>query len=254
MLSSAEHSEGIQRRGVILAGLVKLKQICNHPRQYLKEHDTQPQVVAVSGGAEPGEEDAAPIPTDLVLPSRSGKCVRLIQMLDEVLAAGGQALIFSQFRQMGAILSTMLRHELDREVLFLHGGTTVKERDAMVAAFNKSDGSSPLLVLSLKAGGVGLNLTGANHVFHFDRWWNPAVESQATDRAYRIGQTRTVQVHKFVVAGTLEERIDQMIEQKTALLENVIGSGEGWLTEMSLTQLRDVLTLRQDSVAEEGEE
>ena len=126
--------------------------------------------------------------------------------------------------------------------------------DAMVAAFQKGDGSTPVFILSLKAGGVGLNLTGANHVFHFDRWWNPAVESQATDRAFRIGQTRTVQVHKFVVSGTLEERIDQMIEQKSALADNVIGSGEAWLTELSLNQLRDVLALRPDAVAEEGEE
>ncbi|MGD9688885.1 MAG: DEAD/DEAH box helicase [Phycisphaerales bacterium] len=255
MLSSAEGAEGIQRRGVILAGLVKLKQICNHPRQYLKERDS----VRVTSAAETGEpsgdaDDATPLVTDLVQPQRSGKCARLIQMLEEVVAAGGQALVFTQFRQMGSILATMLRHELDREVLFLHGGTSAKQRDAMVAAFNRADGSSPVFILSLKAGGVGLNLTGANHVFHFDRWWNPAVESQATDRAYRIGQTRTVQVHKFVVAGTLEERIDQMIEQKTALLENVIGSGEAWLTELSLAQLRDVLTLRADAVAEEGEE
>ncbi len=267
MLSTAEHSEGMQRRGVILAGLVKLKQICNHPRQFLKEMD-RPEAKVITPAdnpaalaaltaeseAEGDRDDAAPVPPDMAQPRRSGKCVRLIQMLDEVLAAGGQALVFSQFRQMGAILATMLRHELDREVLFLHGGTPAKERDRMVAAFNKADGSAPIFILSLKAGGVGLNLTGANHVFHFDRWWNPAVENQATDRAYRIGQTRTVQVHKFVVAGTLEERIDQMIEQKTALLENVIGSGEGWLTELSLAQLRDVLTLRPDAVAEEGEE
>ncbi len=257
MLSSAETAEGIQRRGVILAGLVKLKQICNHPRQFLKHLDTHvpaPASPASDALANPGDEDAIPAGVELVPPHRSGKCVRLIQMLEEVLATSGQALIFTQFRQMGQILSTMLRHELDREVLFLHGGTPAKDRDAMVASFNKGDGSAPLFVLSLKAGGVGLNLTGANHVFHFDRWWNPAVESQATDRAYRIGQTRTVQVHKFVVAGTLEERIDQMIEQKSALADNVIGSGEAWLTELSLTQLRDVLTLRPDAVAEEGEE
>ena len=121
----------------------------------------------------------------------------------------------------------------------------------MVSVFNKADGTTPIFILSLKAGGVGLNLTGANHVFHFDRWWNPAVESQATDRAYRIGQTRSVQVHKFVVSGTLEERIDQMIEQKANLADNVIGSGESWLTEMSLNQLREVLQLRPDAVEDE---
>jgi SNF2 family DNA or RNA helicase len=234
MLSSAESAEGIQRRGVILAGLVKLKQICNHPLQFLKEHDPQ----YAGAGA-------------VASLARSGKCARLVQMLDEVVASGGQALVFTQFRQMGDILAAMLRHELNKEVLFLHGGTSAKDRDAMVQAFQKGDGSSPIFVLSLKAGGVGLNLTGANHVFHFDRWWNPAVENQATDRAFRIGQTRTVQVHKFIVSGTLEEKIDAMIEQKTALADNVIGSGENWLTELSLNQLREVLTLRPDAVEAE---
>ncbi len=243
MLSQAEGSEGIQRRGVILAGLVRLKQICNHPRQFLKDAD--PALLAQGDADVDVNGSAAEAPHD---PHRSGKCARLIEMLDEVLAAGGQALVFTQFRQMGTILAKMLRHELDREVLFLHGGTPARERDAMVARFQKADGHAPVFILSLKAGGVGLNLTGANHVFHFDRWWNPAVESQATDRAYRIGQTRTVQVHKFVVAGTLEERIDQMIETKAALADNVIGSGEAWLTELNLAQLKDILTLRPDAV------
>lgn len=235
MLSAAEESEGIQRRGIILAGLVRLKQICDHPQLYLKGDDT--------GDGESGDLGPA-----IQRASRSGKCVRLLEMLDEVVASGGQALVFTQFRQMGTILAAMLRHELDREVLFLHGGSTTSQRDAMVASFQKGDGSSPIFILSLKAGGVGLNLTAANHVFHFDRWWNPAVESQATDRAYRIGQTRTVQVHKFVVSGTLEERIDQMIEQKQDLAANVIGSGENWLTDLNMAQLRDVLMLRPAAV------
>ncbi|MFN0011405.1 MAG: DEAD/DEAH box helicase [Phycisphaerales bacterium] len=243
MLSAAEDSDGIQRRGVILAGLVRLKQICNHPRQFLKDAD--PLLLAMGDADVDVNGSALEAPHD---PHRSGKCARLIEMLDEVLSAGGQALVFTQFRQMGTILAKMLRHELDREVLFLHGGTAPKDRDAMVARFQKGDGSAPIFILSLKAGGVGLNLTGANHVFHFDRWWNPAVESQATDRAYRIGQTRTVQVHKFVVAGTLEERIDQMIEMKAALADNVIGSGEAWLTELTLSQLKDILALRPDAV------
>jgi len=233
MLRAAENADGIQRRGVILAGLVKLKQICNHPLQFLKEHD--PETKGSSS------------------PSRSGKCVRLLQMMEEVVSSGGQALVFTQFKQMGEILRQQLGRELKREVLFLHGGTTLKEREAMVAAFQKTDGKHPIFVLSLKAGGVGLNLTAANHVFHFDRWWNPAVESQATDRAFRIGQTRTVQVHKFIVSGTLEERIDQMIEQKTELASNVIGSGESWLSELSLTQLKDVLMLKPEAVAGAGE-
>jgi SNF2 family DNA or RNA helicase len=122
----------------------------------------------------------------------------------------------------------------------------------MVEQFQRADGKAPIMLVSLKAGGVGLNLTAATHVFHFDRWWNPAVENQATDRAYRIGQTRTVQVHKFVVKGTLEERIDQMIEQKTELADKIIGAGENWLTELDTDQLRDLLTLRNDMILDEA--
>ncbi len=233
MLTVADQAEGMQRRGIVLAGLIKLKQICNHPAHFLKE-----------GGSGPGGE----MPQDAV---RSGKCFRLVEMLREVLDVGDQALVFTQFRQMGHILAGMIRHDLDREVLFLHGGSTSQQRQEMIAAFQKGDGSRPIFILSLKAGGLGLNLTAANHVFHFDRWWNPAVEAQATDRAYRIGQTRTVHVHKFVCSGTLEERIDQMIEQKTELAENVIGSGEAWLTELSTSQLRDLLTLRTEAIGDE---
>ena len=231
MLTEVEQSEGIHRRGLVLAALIKLKQICNHPAQMLKDQD-------------PGAGR-------IIDPSRSGKCVRLLEMLDELLSEGDQALIFTQFRQMGHLLSGMLRHELGREVLFLHGGTPQGQRQKMVEQFQEATGKHPILMLSLKAGGVGLNLTAANHVFHFDRWWNPAVENQATDRAFRIGQTRTVQVHKFVVRGTLEERIDEMIESKTELAENIIGAGERWLTELDTDQLRDLLTLRADAIADE---
>jgi SNF2 family DNA or RNA helicase len=227
MMNQIDNSEGIQRRGVVLAALIKLKQICNHPSQLLK--DT----------AEGATAD----------PTRSGKCIRLLEMLDEVLAEGDQALVFTQFRQMGNLLHAMIRKRFDREVLFLHGQNTLQQRQQMVETFQK--GKAPVLLLSLKAGGVGLNLTAATHVFHFDRWWNPAVESQATDRAYRIGQTRKVQVHKFVVRGTLEERIDQMIESKTELAQNIIGDGERWLTELSSDQLRDILTLRNDAVGDD---
>ena len=165
-------------------------------------------------------------------------------MLEEVLATGEKALIFTQFRQMGHLLTAMIQHDLDCEALFLHGGTPAAKRQHLIDRFQAPDGGAPVFVLSLKAGGVGLNLTAANHVFHFDRWWNPAVENQATDRAFRIGQTRTVHVHKFVCVGTLEERIDQMIEQKTELAQNIIGSGEQWLTELSTSQLHELLMLR----------
>jgi SNF2 family DNA or RNA helicase len=230
MLGAVEQSEGIHRRGLVLAALIKLKQICNHPSQLLKD--------SVDG--------AAPNP------ARSGKCTRLLEMLDEVLAEGERALVFTQFRQMGHLLASMLRHELGREVLFLHGGTPQKAREKMVEQFQSNLVDTPILIVSLKAGGVGLNLTAATHVFHFDRWWNPAVENQATDRAYRIGQTRTVHVHKFVVRGTLEERVDEMIEAKTELAENIIGAGERWLTELDTSQLREILTLRAEAVGDEA--
>jgi len=230
MLTEVDRAEGMRRRGVVLATLIKLKQICNHPAQAM------------------GEDLATEAALD---PRRSGKCMRLIEMLDEVLAEDQQALIFTQFRQMGKLLAPMLRRHLDREVIFLHGGTTLAERKRMIERFQSADGSAPIFLLSLKAGGFGLNLTAASHVFHFDRWWNPAVENQATDRAHRIGQTRTVHVHKFVVAGTLEERIDQMIEDKSDLAERIIGSGERGLTELSTEGLRELLTLRAGAVDEE---
>ena len=230
MLADVDATEGIRRRGIVLSALVKLKQICNHPAQALKE--------VVKGQTTPPSA------------ARSGKTTRLIEMLDEILAAGDQALIFSQFRQMGHLLASTLRHTLDREVLFLHGGTPRLQRQKIVDEFQKADGTSPIMLVSLRAGGVGLNLTAANHVFHFDRWWNPAVENQATDRAYRIGQMRTVQVHKFVCRGTLEERIDEMLETKSQLAEQIVGAGEQWLTELDTDALRDLLTLRGDAIGE----
>lgn len=231
MLSDVDQSEGIHRRGLVLAALIKLKQICNHPAQMLKEND--PQFGKV------------------IDPMRSGKCVRLLEQTSELISEGDQALIFTQFRQMGHILSNMLRHELGKDVLFLHGGTPQGKRQKMIDEFQEATGKTPILILSLKAGGVGLNLTAATHVFHFDRWWNPAVENQATDRAYRIGQTRTVQVHKYIVRGTLEERIDEMIESKMELAENIIGHGERWLTELGTDKLRELLTLRADTIADD---
>jgi len=232
MLGEIERADGMRRRGVVLATLIRLKQICNHPAQALREPASSPRAL-----------DAA----------RSGKCLRLMEMLDEVLAEDQQALVFTQFRQMGSILAAALRQRFDRDVLFLHGGTPEGERRRLIDRFQLADGSAPIFVLSLKAGGFGLNLTAASHVFHYDRWWNPAVENQATDRAHRIGQTRTVHVHKFVVAGTLEERIDRMIEEKSDLAERIIGSGERGLTELSTDNLRDLLTLRTDAVEETPE-
>ena len=216
-------SEEIERRGLVLAAMMKLKQVLNQPAQFLRDGSR--------------------------LDGRSGKLARLEEVLEEVVAGGDRALVFSQFAEMGQLLREHLAERLTREVLFLHGGTPKRARDEMVARFQS--GTLPVFVLSLKAGGTGLNLTAANHVIHFDRWWNPAVEDQATDRAFRIGQTKGVQVRKLVCVGTLEERIDQVIEQKRDLAELIVGSGEAWLTELSTEELRDLVKLSADAVAEE---
>jgi non-specific serine/threonine protein kinase len=223
MLERIASSEGIERRGLVLATMLRLKQVCNHPAQMLA--------------------DGSP------LAGRSGKLERVEEILEEVLAEGDRALLFTQFAAFGALLRTHLRDRFGREVLYLHGGTRKADRDAMVAQF-QGDGGPSILVLSLKAGGTGLNLTAANHVIHVDRWWNPAVEDQATDRAYRIGQRRNVQVRKLVCAGTLEERIAALLESKRALAERVVGTGETWLTELSTAELRDLVALSADAVAE----
>ncbi len=220
-------ADGIKRKGLILGALSKLKQVCNHPAQFLG--------------------DGSPIP------GRSGKLARLTEMLEEVLEAGERALIFTQFTEMGEIIKTHLQETFGQEVLFLHGGVSRQARDRMVERFqqpSESPTSPRIFLLSLKAGGTGLNLTAANHVFHFDRWWNPAVEDQATDRAFRIGQQRNVQVHKYVCVGTLEEKIDEMIERKKSVAAQVVGTGEAWLTELSNEELRDVFALREEALGE----
>ena len=215
--------ESIERRGKILGALSKLKQICNHPAQF-------------------GGDNSA-------LAGRSGKLARLEEMLEEVFDAGEAALIFTQFAEMGQLIRRRIESRFGRDVGFLHGGVAKNARDAMVERFAARRGADAF-VLSLKAGGSGLNLTRANHVFHFDRWWNPAVENQATDRAFRIGQTKAVQAHKFLCGGTLEEKIALLIERKAAVSEQVVGSGEGWLTELSSAQLRDLVALALEAVAE----
>ncbi len=245
-LKEIEAAEGIQRKGIILALLVKLKQICNHPALYLKESD---------GGA--GTRGRAGRETTLLtaqsaFQSRSGKLQRLEEMLEEAVAEGDRALIFTQFAEWGKLLKAHLEQQLGRETLFLYGSTPKKQREEMVDRFQHDPQGPRIFILSLKAGGVGLNLTRANHVFHFDRWWNPAVENQATDRVFRIGQTRNVQVHKFVCNGTLEEKVHELIESKKALAENVIGAGENWLTELDTDALRDLLLLDRSAII--GEE
>ncbi|MCB9870277.1 MAG: hypothetical protein H6836_01115 [Planctomycetes bacterium] len=213
-----QSAEGIARRGAILTTLLRLKQVCNHPAHYLA--------------------DGSP------LANRSNKLDLLTEMLEEALAEGDRCLVFSQFKEMGTLLKTHLEGTLGEKVLFLHGGVPQKEREDMVEHFQRLDEDSPrIFILSLKAGGTGLNLTAANRVFHFDRWWNPAVEDQATDRAFRIGQQRNVFVHKFVCTGTLEERIQEMLDRKREVSDNLLSAGEGWITELSNEELRSLLTL-----------
>jgi SNF2 family DNA or RNA helicase len=171
-------------------------------------------------------------------------------MLVELRAEGRRALVFTQYTEMGALLKRYLEAVFSCPVLFLHGRVTKTSRDEMVRSFQEDDNAPQIFILSLKAGGVGLNLTRADTVFHFDRWWNPAVENQATDRAFRIGQTQNVQVYKFICEGTIEEKIDDMIEGKQALSESVVGNGDAWLTELSADELRKVLALRVESIGE----
>lgn len=224
MLNEVATASGIRRRGLILATLTKLKQICNHPAHFLRQ--TGP------------------------LTGRSVKCERVVEMLDEVLEEGDAALVFTQYKVMGDLLQILFRDRLRMEVPFLHGSTSAKNRDKMILRFQEDMDSSPIFLLSLKAGGFGLNLTRANHVFHFDRWWNPAVERQATDRVHRIGQTRRVQVHKFVCIGTIEDRIDKLLTEKSALSDRIVGSGDEWLTGLSTSELKDYLSLSADAVTE----
>jgi non-specific serine/threonine protein kinase len=221
-----ETLEGMQRRGVVLAFLMRFKQICNHPSQWLGD--------GIYG------------------PAESGKFARLRELCEEIAARQEKVLIFTQFQEMTGPLSTYLEQVFGRPGLVLHGGTEVKRRKALVDAF-QHDGGPPFFVLSLKAGGTGLTLTAASHVIHFDRWWNPAVENQATDRAFRIGQKRNVLVHKFVCRGTVEEKIDALIESKLGLSNALLeGGGEVNLTELSNEALLKLVSLDLASAALEA--
>jgi SNF2 family DNA or RNA helicase len=222
LLAGADEAEGMSRRGVVLAGLLRLKQVCNHPTHFLAD-----------GSA---------------LGGRSGKLTRTEELLEEILSEGDKVLCFTQFTAWGDLLLPYLQRRFRTDALWLHGGVRRTERDKMVRRFEDPDGPQ-LFLISLKAGGTGLNLTAASHVIHLDRWWNPAVEDQATDRAYRIGQRRTVQVHKLVSSGTIEERIDEMITGKRDLAQRVVGTGEEWLTELSTDDLRDLVALRTSELA-----
>ena len=221
-LNKIDSSEGIKRRGLIISSLTKFKQICNHPVQFLKDNGD--------------------------IEGRSGKLESLLEMLEVVVAEGDRSLVFTQFAEMGHILQSELAEKLGVRTLFLHGGTSRKKREELINIFQNESKEPMVFILSLKAGGVGLNLTKANHVFHFDRWWNPAVENQATDRAFRIGQLKNVHVHKFICRGTLEEKIDEMLERKQALAESIVSTNENWISEMSNEELTKLFILDHDKV------
>ena len=210
-------AETNERRGNVLAMLTALKQVCNHPIQYTKE---------------PGP-----------LAGRSGKLDSATELLTQILDNGERVLVFTQYRAMGDILQRHIDHTFGFRAPFLHGGTPAHHREELVRAFQEDEHSSPVLLISLRAGGTGLNLTNATNVLHYDRWWNPAVEDQATDRAYRIGQKRNVFVHKMVTAETLEQRIDALLDDKRALADSVVAAGDRWVTELDDDALRRLVML-----------
>ncbi|MGW6425346.1 DEAD/DEAH box helicase [Nocardia sp. NPDC055053] len=227
MLAKLKDAKGMARKGAVLGALTRLKQVCNHPAHFLG--------------------DGSPI---LRRGShRSGKLALVEDVLDAVVADGEKALLFTQFREFGDLVLPYLTERFGTPIPFLHGGVTKQRRDDMVTGFQGENGP-PLMLLSLKAGGTGLNLTAANHVIHLDRWWNPAVENQATDRAFRIGQQRAVQVRKLVCVDTIEERIDEMISGKKQLAELAVGAGENWITELSTDELRELFTLGAEAVGD----
>ncbi|ABX07981.1 DEAD/DEAH box helicase [Prochlorococcus marinus] len=213
-----------QRHAKTLGLLTRLKQICNHPALALKEKN---------------------ISDDFGI--RSTKLQRLEELLDVIFATEDRALLFTQFAEWGHLLQAYLEKKWGHSILFLHGGTRKIDRQSMVDQFQEDPRGPKLFLLSLKAGGIGLNLTRANHVLHIDRWWNPAVENQATDRAYRIGQKNSVMVHKFIATGSVEEKIDQMITEKSKLAENIIGAGEDWLGKLGINELRELVSLEKES-------
>ena len=220
-----EEKEGIERQGLMLSTLMKLKQICNHPMQFLQD-----------GSAFTSE--------------RSHKLERITGMLGEAIEDGDSVLIFTQFTEIGEQLVKYLNTEKHVPTHYIHGGVSRKKREQMIEDFQDPESPPSIFVLSLKAGGVGITLTRANHVFHFDRWWNPAVENQATDRAFRIGQKKNVFVHKFITLGTLEERIDQMIEDKQKMADSIIGNDESWLTKLDNQAFKALIALNKNSIME----
>ena len=217
LIRDVEGSEGISRKGLILKLITSLKQICNHPAQFSK--------------------------SDKMSVDESGKMEVLINILETILDNDEKVIIFTQYVQMGEILKKLIEKHHNQEVLFFSGSLSRKKRDEMVDKFQNNP-ENKIMVLSLKAGGTGLNLTAAQNVIHYDLWWNPAVENQATDRAYRIGQENNVMVYRFITTGTFEERINQILSEKIELAEVAIDSNESFITEMNNNDLKEMLRLR----------
>ncbi|OZF03845.1 ATP-dependent helicase [Rhodococcus sp. 15-2388-1-1a] len=227
MMAQIADAKGMKRKGAVLSALTRLKQVCNHPAHFLS--DGSPVLKR-------GQH-------------RSGKIGLVEDMLDSILGDNEKALLFTQFREFGELVAPYFAERFGTEVPFLHGGVSKTKRDEMVEKFQTDDGP-PIMMLSLKAGGTGLNLTAANHVVHLDRWWNPAVENQATDRAFRIGQRKNVEVRKLLCVGTVEERIDSMLVSKQDLANLAVGTGENWVTEMDTAELQELFRLSEDAVGE----
>jgi SNF2 family DNA or RNA helicase len=217
-LAAIEGSAGMRRRGLILSLITSLKQVCDHPFLYHKRGDAVTRL--------------------------SGKAVRAMELLSAGLDAGEKALVFTQYVEMGELLVRMIREELGERALFYHGGLPRGKRDSLVVSFQETE-ADRVMVVSLRAGGTGLNLTAAGCVIHYDLWWNPAVEDQATDRAYRIGRTRDVYVHRLVTLHTFEEKVEEMMRGKRELAELAVSGGERWITELSDGELRDIFALRE---------
>lgn len=219
LMEEVGNAEGISRRGLILKLLTILKQVCNHPAQYLKN-------------------------TKDIKPEQSGKMMLLLQLLETIYENNEKVLIFSQYMEMGNLLRSVIYEHFGKKALQLHGGCSRKERDEMVYSFQNNP-ISDTFILSLKAGGTGLNLTAASHVIHYDLWWNPAVEAQATDRAFRIGQQKNVMVHRMLTMGTLEEKIDDMLRSKKHLANLTVATGEKWIGELSDKDLKQLVMLKE---------
>lgn len=227
LISNIERVDLKQKKGLILSSLTKLKQLCDHPALFLQQEGKKQWEI-----------------------TRSSKLERLVEIVDQIAEQQERCLIFTQYIEMGHQIQKLLSQRYELPVPYLHGGVAKHKRDEMIDTFQDESIPQVAFVLSLKAGGTGLNLTAANHVIHFDRWWNPAVENQATDRAFRIGQVRQVEVHKFITIGTIEEKIDEMIESKMSLNEQIVQQSDQWITELNNSEIKELFTLRHDWLKE----